>query len=185
MTRGRANRLGLLCAAVAFGLAALPLQAAQGPAPSAAARAFAAFLGQSAPVCVREAARRCVDAGWRFADRNRDGRLTVAELEAVHGELRDWLTWPGNGIRPHEKRSVLLGLMVVEAIGLPQLFESYDTDGDGAISRVELLADVRLDERPLGEVLGDTAAVDWASVRQRLGALAPALGTIAPGVAPQ
>ena len=181
----RSNILGLICAAAVLGLASVPLQAAQGPGPSAAARAFAAFLGQSAPVCVREAARRCVDAGWRFADRNRDGRLTVGELEAVRGELRDWLTWSGNGIAPQEKRNVLLGLMVVEAIGLPQLFESYDTDGDRAISRAELLADVRLDERPLGAILSDTNSVDWASVRQRLGALAPALGSIAPGAVPQ
>ena len=175
-----ARGLGLIHAAAVIGLVAAPLQAAQDPGPSAAARAFAAFLGQSAPVCVREAARRCVDAGWRFADRDRNGRLTVGELEAVRVELREWLAWRDNGIRPQEKRGVLLGLMVVEAIGLPHLFESYDTDGDGAVSRRELLADVRLDERPLGEVLSDTGSVDWTSVRQRLGALAPALGGIAP-----
>jgi hypothetical protein len=177
--------IGLICGVAMFSIAALSASAAQTPGPSAVVRAFAAFLGQSAPVCLREAARRCVDAGWRFADRNRDGRLTLGEFEAVRRELREWLAWPENGIAPHERRGVLVGLMVVEAIGLPRLFASYDANGDGTISRAELLADVRLDDRPLGKVLSDTNAVDWASVRQRLGALAPALGNIAPTPAPE
>ena len=159
--------------------------AAQPGQPSAAARAFAAFLGQASPVCLREASRRCIDAGWRFADRDRDSRVTVEELETVRAELRDWLTWPDNGIKPAEKRGVLIGLMVVETLGLPRLVQSYDTDGDGALSRDELLSDIQLDNRPLGEILSDTSAVDWSSLRTRLGALAPALETLTPGTGPK
>ena len=176
--------LGALWAVLSLGLLAAPL-AAQQTRPSAAARGFAAFLGQASPLCLRAAARRCVEAGWRFADRDRNGRVDAAELEAVRGELRDWLAWPGNGIAPHEKRAVLLGLMVVEAVGLARLVESYDADSDGALSRAELLSDVRLDERPLGEVLSDSQAVDWNALRNRLGAVAPALGTLAPTPAPE
>ena len=175
-------------ALAAAGLAAVvaapaPVQraSAQQVGPSATARAFAAFLGQASPVCLRDAARRCVEAGWRFADRDRDARVSAAELETVRTELREWLTWPDNGIRPQEKRGVLIGLIVVESLGLPRLVESYDTDGDGALSRAELLSDVRLDERPLGEVLSDSDAVDWGSLRTRLGALAPALEALTPG----
>lgn len=170
-----------------FGLlfAALAGQAvAAGPqGPAAEVLAFQAFLARSAPLCLREAARRCVEAGWSFADRDRDGRLTAAEFDTVRRELRDWLGWPENRIAPHERRGVLIGLLIVEAIGLPRLVESYDGDGDGALSRRELLSDVRLDERPLGDVLLDPKAVDWTSVKQRLGALASALGGIAPGLA--
>ena len=43
------------------------------------------------------------------------------------------------------------------------------------MSRKELLADVTLDERPLGEVLLDDKAVDRAAVAQRLGSLSPML----------
>ena len=152
--------------------------------PSAAARAFAAFLGQASPLCLRQAARRCVEAGWRFADRDRDARVSPAELETVRRELREWLSWSENGIRPGEKRAVLLGLMVVETLGLARLVDSYDADGDGALDRAELLSDVRLDERPLGEVLSDSEAVDWGSLRTRLGALAPAIQSLAPPPAP-
>ena len=174
--------------ALAAGLLALitaggPLAAqevSQAAQPSAAARAFAAFLGQASPLCLRQAARRCVEAGWRFADRDRDARVSASELETVRRELREWLSWGENGIRPGEKRAVLLGLMVVETLGLPRLVESYDADGDGALSRTELLSDVRLDERPLGEVLSDSEAVDWASLRTRLGALAPAIQGLTP-----
>ncbi len=165
-------------AVLALALIGSPLAAQQAAGPNAATRAFAAFLGQAGPLCQHQAARRCVEAGWRFADRNRDARVSAAELETVRAELRDWLAWPDNAIRPHEKRAVLLGLMVVETLGLARLVESYDADGDGALNQAELLSDVRLDARPLGEVLADSSAVDWDSLRTRLGALAPA----APGV---
>ncbi len=182
LSRGGTD-LALAAAVLATALVAAPLAAQQAPAAatqSAAARAFAAFLGQASPLCLREAARRCVEAGWRFADRDRDARVTAAELETVRLELRDWLTWPGNGIRPQEERGVRLGLMVVEALGLARLVESYDADGDGALSQAELLTDLRLDARPLGEVLTDSASVDWDSLRVRLGALAPALESLKP-----
>ena len=174
--RSYALAAGLLALTVAGG----PLAAQQAAQPSAAVRSFAAFLGQAGPLCLRQAARRCVEAGWRFADRDRDARVSAAELETVRRELRDWLTWGGNGIGPEERRAVLLGLMVVETLGLPRLVESYDTDGDGTLSRAELLSDLRLDERPLGEVLSDAGAVDWDSLRSRLGSLAPAVQSLAP-----
>ena len=160
-------------------LAATPGAAQQGD-PTPGARGFAAFLGYSAPICLAQSAPACVEAGWRFADRDRSGTISLGEFETVREELRAWLAWPGNGIRPAERRGVLLGLMIVKAVGLARLVESYDSDGDAALSRAELLSDVTLDQRPLGEVLSDSSAVDWDSLRRRLGALAPALGTIAP-----
>ncbi|MFQ5775113.1 MAG: hypothetical protein ACE5GS_11390 [Kiloniellaceae bacterium] len=170
--------LGFLLAS----LAAVPAPAAE-HAPAPAARAFEAFLAHSAPLCLREPARRCVDAGWRFADRDRDGGLSLTELESVRTALRSWLTWKNDEIAPQERRGIRLGLWIVEAIGLPRLVESYDGNGDGAISRGELLSDVRLDDRPLGAVLIDPDAVDWDSLKRRLGAMAPALGGVAPDTA--
>ncbi len=171
--------LAILCLAAA----AAPSLAQQSQ-PKEAVRDFAKFLALASPLCQRQAARRCVDAGWRFADRDRDGRIGVAELEQVRVELRAWLAWPENGIKPHERRGVLIGLIVVETIGLERLVESYDTGTDGQLSREELLSDLRLDGRPLGEILGDSQAVDWDRLRGRLGALAPALGGLTPNLTP-
>lgn len=146
------------------------------PPPAPEVRRFADFLGHSAPLCETRPAKQCVDVGWTFADRDGDGRVSAPELEAVRGDLRSWLKWPENGIAPAERRGVLFGLMIVETLGLSYLVDSYDLDGDGALSRSELLSDVRLDNRPLGKVLQDPDAVDWNGVKRKLGALAPMLG---------
>lgn len=163
-------------AAVALLLAGFSAGTLAAAPPAPEARRFAEFLSRSAPLCEVQPAQRCVDVGWTFADRDRDGRLTATELDAVRGDLRSWLRWPENGIAPEERRGVLFGLMVVETVGLSFLVDSYDLDGDGALSRAELLSDVRLDGRPLGTVLQDRDAVDWDGVKRKLGALAPALG---------
>src|SRR5690606_33111149 len=41
------------------------------------------FIELSTPVCRKQASMRCVDAGWRYADTDRDGLLSAAELEVV------------------------------------------------------------------------------------------------------
>jgi hypothetical protein len=73
-----------------------------------------------------------------------------------------------------ERSLLVLGFVVVEGVGIERLHALYDEDGDGLVDRDELLADVRLDERPLGEVLLDPEAVDRAAIAARLG-LPPAL----------
>lgn len=176
--RGRCPRLAGLGLGLGFLLAgaAGSLAGAGQLGSSAEVRALQAFLAHSAPICLRQAARHCVEAGWRFADRNRDGHLTLSELEQVRDGLDAWLAWPDNGIAAQERAGVRLGLMILDAVGLGALFDSYDADASGTLSRAELLSDVRLDERPLGRVLLDPAAVDWERIKGRLGAAAPALG---------
>ena len=63
--------------------------------------------------------------------------------------------------------------MVVDIIGLDKLFAGLNTAGNGKLSRAELLADVKLDDRPLGPVLQDPDAVDREALGQRLGRVAP------------
>jgi hypothetical protein len=140
----------------------LALAAAAPAEPLPEALAFDRFVTASSPICLHQPARRCVDSGFSFADRNRDGRLSLAEVQAVRADLDRWLAWRGPKLQPRERGAVMFGATLVDAAGLDRLFDSYDSNRDGAVSKPELLADVRLDERPLGEV-------------RRLGALAPAV----------
>lgn len=132
--------------------------------------AFDKFIAQTSPICQKQASQRCVDAGWRYADRNGDKTLTLAELQTVRAEMGDWLAWK-DGITPREKANAAMGLWVVDSAGLPNLFASYDANGDGKLTQAELLADVKLDERPLGQVLTDEKAVNRQRFSQRLGPL--------------
>jgi hypothetical protein len=145
--------------------------------PSSAARAFARFLQSSAPICLRQPSAACIALGWVYADVDDDGRLSAAELIAVESAVREWFGWRGDDIPSRDRILMALGLWIVGWIGLESLAESYDADGDGLITREELLADIRLDERPLGQVLLDAEAVDRGAVASRLGAFAPVLGT--------
>ena len=152
-----------------------------GPAPAAgeaapqAIAAFDRFLATSGPVCERQVAAKCVDVAWAFADRDGDRRLSLGELQGVRDDLGAWFKAKEQAIPQAQRRLVQLGLLLIDGIGLPYLIESYDADGDGAISRAELLTDVRLDARPLSQVLLDAQAVDWAALRQRLGPIAATL----------
>lgn len=161
-------------AVLLLALAATPAAATQ-HAVTAEALAFDHFLAMTSPVCERQSSVLCVDTAWRAADRDGDRRLSLAEFQSIRDELRAWLTWKGEAVPQAQRRTIQLGLLIVDGIGLPKLLDSYDTDRDGAISRAELLADVSLDARPLGQILLDGAAVDWEALSRRLGPMAGSL----------
>jgi hypothetical protein len=144
------------------------------PGPGRNVLAFDRFLAASTPVCQHRPAAACVEAGWAFANRDEDQGLSVVELEEVRDELRDWTQWRADDLHATERSLLALGFVVVDGLGIERLHGLYDQDGDGLVDRDELLADVRLDERPLGEVLLDPEAVDRAAIATRLG-LPPAL----------
>ena len=153
---------------------ALPAAAESLPAAaSPAVLAFEQFIRASSPVCERRPAADCVDAGWGFADANRDGRLSLTELTEVRDTLIAWTDWRGESLRRQERAAIAVGVLLADSIGLENLIASYNRDADGTLSRAELLADVTLDERPLGEVLLDPEAVDRAAMAQRLGSFSP------------
>ena len=141
--------------------------------PTPAAQSFEQFLIASSPVCLNEPSAHCVDIGWRFADTDHDGTLSFAEIQVVRGALRDWLAWKWPELSAKDRTNITLGLMVVDIIGLDKLFTGLNTAGNGKLSRAELLADVTLDNRPLGPVLQDPDAVDRKALAQRLGRVAP------------
>lgn len=168
---------------VAACLAAAPAAAQQqgataeagGAPPTAAVARFDRFIASSGPICQNQASGRCVDLGLAFADRDGDGRLSLDELDVVRRDLKAWLAWKGPKLTAAERTGASLGLWLVETAGLPALFESFDANSDGHVTRRELLADVRLDHRPLGDVLLDPEAVDRSAVASRVGKLAPFL----------
>jgi hypothetical protein len=103
-------------------------------------------------------------------------------MMAVKSTLSAWAIWSEQRLSARERGGIALGLWIVELVGLDDLFRSYDTDRSGALSRAEFLADVRLDSRPLGEVLSDPEAVDRKALGARVDALAPLVeGLLADG----
>lgn len=141
--------------------------------PTPAAQAFEQFLIASSPVCLNQPSAHCVDIGWQFADTDHDGTLSFAEIQAVRTALQEWLSWKWPELSAKDRTNITLGLMVVDIIGLDKLFAGLNTAGNGKLSRAELLADVTLDDRPLGPVLQDPDAVDRKALAQRLGRVAP------------
>jgi EF hand len=147
----------------------------EGARPTEAARDIDRLVTAAAPLCETRPAEDCADLGFRFADRDGNGGLSLAELRRVRDALEDWAAWRGAELAREERAGIAFGLALVDAVGLEKLRGSYDQNADGRVDRAELLADVRLDERPLGELLLDPAAVDRAAVARRLGHLAPLL----------
>jgi hypothetical protein len=170
--------LGAISGGVALMIAATGV--AEGPSPAVAA--FDRFVATSSPTCVSRPSAACVEAGWTYADANADDQLSLVEMMAVKSTLSAWAIWSEQRLSARERGGIALGLWIVELVGLDDLFRSYDTDRSGALSRAEFLADVRLDSRPLGEVLSDPEAVDRKALGARVDALAPLVeGLLADG----
>jgi hypothetical protein len=131
---------------------------------------FDAYARAVGPLCATAASTACFEVAFSRADRDGDGELQLDELVTMRQELELWLAAAGQVLAPEERTYTQLGLWVVDSVGLETLFRSYDRDGDGGLTRAEMTADIRLDERPLSAVVLDTTAVDWPAVRDRLGA---------------
>jgi hypothetical protein len=133
------------------------------------------FLATSVPLCLKAPAVQCVDEGFTFSDRNQDGKLSLAEVQAIQAEVTDWAKSNARRLPPQDRDKLIVGLLLIQTVGPQQLFSSYDGNRDGALTREELTADIRLDKRPLPEILSDPAAIDWDSLAARAGDAAPLL----------
>jgi hypothetical protein len=151
------------------GLLVLIAGSVQAATPEPPIVAFDRFVAGSNPVCQVQGAAQCVDLAWRFADADENGGLSLDELERVRADLEVWAIWRQAELAEVERSGIAFGLWLVDSIGLEYLHSAYDTDGNGLVSRSELLADVHLDQRPIGSVLLDPAAVDHAGIARRLG----------------
>lgn len=163
------------------GIAALlitlsPLLAhAQDHPPSTEAANFDVFVRDTAAICLSRPSAACVDSGWLFADRDSDQRLSTAEVQGLRQDLGEWFSWRAPTLTNRERNALSLGMLVIDSMGIDQILSGFDTDRDGAVTRPELLADITLDDRPLGTVLTDPAAVDRAALARRFGPAAALL----------
>lgn len=139
---------------------------------------FEHFIRRNGPLCQSSPSFICVARGWRFADRDGDGALALEELSQVRADLLRWTEWRGESLSGGERMGIATGVWIVDSVGLPKLFASFDDDGNARLSREELLADVTLDERPLGQVLLDPEAVDRQAIAGRLGKLSKVLDAL-------
>lgn len=164
--RALVGLLALLCALPALG-------GEQYGAPTTAIAAVEEFMTRARPLCPLVPAERCIDIAWRFADRDADQRLSTQELAAVRTEIGAWMLWKGDRLSPNDQASIALGLWMIDSVGLERLVGRYDIDGDRRISRAELLADLRLDQRPLPQILKDPNGLDREAMSRRLSQLSP------------
>jgi hypothetical protein len=159
-----------LCFAAILGSAA-----AHAATPHAADQSLDRFLETSVPLCLKAPAVQCVDHGFNFADGNGDGKLSLAEAQTTQAQVDRWTRANARRLPAPEREKLIVGLLVIQTVGPNQLFASYDIDGDGALSREEVTADIRLDKRPLPEILSDPSSVDWNGLASRAGSAAPLL----------
>ena len=152
-----------LWAPAAFAQTAAPPQ----PEP-ADSRALQAFIDKASGPCQTKPAQTCVDLGMKFAAANPKQGLTLADLQNLRKRIGDWYQWHRTQLSPGERASFALGLLMADGMGLERLHAAFDLDGDGKVSKKELLANVRLDDRPLGKVLSDPTAVDRVGLAQKL-----------------
>jgi len=133
------------------------------------------FLATNVPFCMKAPAVQCIDQGFSFADRDQDGQLSLTEVQAIQGEVAGWAKSNGRRLPPAERDKLIVGLLLIQTVGPQQLFASYDGNRDGALTREELTADIRLDKRPLPEILSDPSSIDWNGLAARAGDAAPLL----------
>ena len=159
-------------------LAAMLAVALPWAAANAAGDGFARFLDVAKAYCATAPAQSCVDRLWPFADRNRDGVLDLGEVQALEKDAGAWAQTVDRKRKDPERDTTLVVLMVLKQTGLPKLFDSFDADGDGALTRAELFADFRFDKRPFAKLAADPSAVDWATFGKRFGPIGALLASL-------
>lgn len=182
LAHGRAGLCGRCRWAIpaAAALAALCAVAAEADAPAATGAALDQFLATGVPICMKAPAARCIERGFAFADRDGNGRLSLAEVKQTQAELNHWTKANAKRLPAAERERLVMGLLLLQTLGPEQLFTSFDADGDGELTVAEVTADVRLDQRPLPEILSDPRSVDWDGLAARAGSAAPLLRRLLP-----
>ncbi|MBT5433741.1 MAG: hypothetical protein HOI34_10745 [Rhodospirillaceae bacterium] len=118
--------------------------------------------------CTVQPAQACVDMGWSFAGLAPADGLDASDLSEVRRTLGVWFEATQLILPPRARALVGLGMLLFDGRGPDRLIAGFDNDGDGTVSQTELLADVRLDERPMSVLITDPDAIDRESLALRL-----------------
>lgn len=146
-----------------------PAAFAQQPPPATQVHAIQKFVDGDGASCRTVPAQACIDAAWRFVAADPSEGLTLGDLQALRSGVGLWYDERQTELPRRERGSIGLGLVLADGIGVDHLHGAFDTDRDGLVTQQELLADVTLDQRPLGVVLADPKAVDRPALARRLG----------------
>lgn len=146
--------------------AAVPAGAQEIPAD---ARLVQEFIDGAREPCKTQPAQVCVDIGYWFAASDPSLGLSLDDMALLRQRLGSWFQAYQPGLAPQARTAFGMGFMLADGMTMQKLHAAFDSDRNGYVSQAELLADVRLDERPLGEVLSDPAAVDRNGLANRLG----------------
>lgn len=133
------------------------------------AAVFAALMRAGRTVCPNAPAPTCLNHLWTRADRDGNEVLQLSEAQDLRRAARAWVEQPDNDARETERNLVWVGLLILKHAELANVFASLDTDADGVLARGEAFADIRLDQRPMPELLEDPSAVDWQRFAGRFG----------------
>lgn len=158
--------------ALALVLPAAAPAAAQTVSPDALA--VQEFIDNAREPCKTQPAQVCVDIGFWFAASDPDRGLSLDDVVLLRQRLGAWYQAYQGNLTPQARTGFGLGFLLADGMTMQKLHGSFDTNQDGYVSQSELLADVTLDERPLGQVLSDPNAVDRVGLANRLG-LPPAM----------
>ena len=141
---------------------------------SAEALAVQEFIDGAREPCRTQPAQVCVDIGFWYAATDPDRGLTLDDVVRLRQRLGAWFQAYQANLPAQARTGFGLGFLLADGMTMEKLHGSFDSNGDGYVSQAELLADVTLDERPLGQVLADPNAVDRVGLANRLG-LPPAM----------
>lgn len=166
---GRRVRLAAIALALA-GAAVVPAHAA--------GEGFGRFLDAARGHCATAPAPACIDRLWPYADGNRDGVLTLAEVQRLEKDAAAWAQTVDRTRKDPERDTTLMVLMVLKQAQLPRAFDGFDSDRDGVLTRDELFADFKFDNRPFARLAADPEAVNWTSFGNRFGPIGVLLASL-------
>ncbi len=139
------------------------------------AETFESFLSAASRLCLHRPAATCLDSWFRFVDRDDDGALSRSEFAHFHTQWRRWGETHLERLPSPDRQLLATLLLAYNWLGVGYLFDAYDEDRNRRIDRSEAFSDLKLDRRPLPQLLQDPDAIDEAALERHFGPVAPVL----------